>query len=110
MEVIRLGHAHTCGDETIQGLHLGILPGFFLRFAAIAGTFFHGSRATAVFYFAAFGVIHALAETALVGLFINLRAAYLFSAAHYIDRGFLTTHQLADNLIDKPILDQRFNS
>jgi len=81
------------------------LPGFFLRFASIAGTFLHGSCATAVFYFAAFSVIHTLAETALVGFFINLRAAYLFSAAHYIDRGFLATHQLTDNLIDKAILD-----
>src|SRR5688500_3396880 len=110
MEVVRPGHADTRRRQSVQGVYLGILPGLFLRFAPIACTLFHGTRATAVFYLTAFRVVHALAKTALMGFFVNFRATYLFSAAHHINRGFLATHQLTDDLINQAILNQRFNS
>src|SRR5687768_16275837 len=110
MEVVRPGYADTRSSQSVQGVYLGILPRLFLRFAPITSTLFHGTRTAAVFYLTAFGVVHALAKTALMGFLVNFRATYLFSAAHHIDRGFLATHQLTDDLIDQAILDQRFNS
>src|SRR5688500_6742662 len=110
MEIVRPGHADTGSSQTVQGVHLGILPSLFLGFAPIAGAFFHGARTTAVIFFTAFSIVHALAKTALMGFFVNFRATYFFYAAHHIDRGFLATHQLTDDLIDEAILNQRFNS
>jgi hypothetical protein len=49
-------------------------------------------------------------EAALLGLFVNLRATYLFATANHIDLGLLAAHELADDLVDEAILDQRFNS
>ena len=110
MEVVRLGNAHPRCRQTVQGIHFGILPGFFLSFAPVAGAFFHGTGTAAVFDFAAFGVIRALAEAAFAGFLVDLGTAYLVAATHHIDRGFLAAHQLADDLIHQAVFDERSDS
>jgi hypothetical protein len=66
--------------------------------------------ATAVFHLAPLGVIDILAKAALIGLFVNLGATDLVAATNHIDLGFLAAHQLTNDLVDKAVLDQRFNS
>src|SRR5882672_1373300 len=109
-EVVGLRHAHAGGGETDEGVHLGALPGFLLRLAAVAAALLHGTRAAAVLHPAAFGVVDALAEGALVGFLVDLRAAHLVAAADHVDHGFLAAHELAADRIDEAGLDERFDS
>ena len=110
MEIIRLGHTHSRRCETVQGFNFGALPGIFLRFAAVAAAFFHGASAPTVFDFAAFGVIRALAKTALIGFFVNFGTTHVIAAAHHEYHGFFAAHQLANDFIHQSVFDQRLNS
>ncbi|MCY1554427.1 hypothetical protein D9M68_909990 [compost metagenome] len=93
LEVVRLGHPHTGRGQAEQGRHFGVLPGIFGFFAAVLAALGHGPGVTAVAYLAALLVFGGLAETALVGFFIDLGAAYLAATAHHVHSGFLATHQ-----------------
>ena len=110
MEVVRLRHAHAGSGQPIQGVDFGVLPGFFLRFAAIARAFRHGARLAAVLHLAVFRVIDALAKAALVGFLVNLGAAHLVAAANDEDHRLLAAHELADHVIDQAVFEQRFES
>ena len=110
MEMIRLGHAHTSRCEPEQSIDLSVLPSFFLCFASISSTFFHGSGTTAIFYLATFSVIGALAKTALVGFFVYLGATDFCAAANHISRCFFATLLGSSDFIDEAFLDQWFHS
>ncbi len=87
-----------------------MLPGGFLFLAAIARTFFHRARLTAVFYFAAFGVMDGLMEAALVGFFVNLGATDFVAALHDIDGGFFAALELAQHIVNESVFDEGGNS
>src|SRR5690349_10426570 len=67
VEVIRLGNPHTGSCEPVQSIDFSTLPGFLLRLTPILRALFHGAGTATTLYFAPFGVINALAKTALVG-------------------------------------------
>ena len=79
----------------------------FLHLAAIARAFFHRTRLPRVLDLAAFEIGRRLAETALLRVLVDLRATRRIAAAHDIDRRLLAAHQLADDLVDQPFLEQR---
>ena len=110
MADVGLRHAHAGGGQAIQGVDFGALPGFFLHLAPVARAFFHGARLPAVLGLAAFLIGRALAETALLGVLVDLGAADLVAAADDIDGRFLAAHQLAQHLVDQAFDHQRLES
>jgi hypothetical protein len=70
-----------------------------LRLATKFRALGHGTTLPAIFNSAAFGVIDALPEAALIGFFVDFGAAHLLATTHHVNGGFLTTHQLAHDLI-----------
>ncbi len=109
-EVVGRGHAHPCRGKPAQRVDLGMLPGLLLLLAPVTRALLHGAGAAAVLYPAAFGVLHCLAEAALVRLFVHFRAAHLAAAAHDVDHRFLAAHELAHDFVDEAFLDQRQQS
>jgi hypothetical protein len=51
-----------------------------------------------------------MAEAALVGFLVNLRATDLVATTHDVDDGFLAAHELADDFVDEAFLDERLDS
>ena len=109
-EVVGLGHAHTSVGQAVQRIHLGALPGGFLRLAAKLGALGHGARLAAVFDLAVLGVVHRLAKTAVGGFFVDLGATGVVPTAHYEHHGFLATHELAHHAVDQAFFNQCLQS
>lgn len=85
---------------------LGALPCGFLLFSAERGAFGHGTRLPADADLTVLGVVHRLAEAALVGFLVDLGRARLAATAHDVDIGFLAALELARNAIDQTFVDQ----
>src|SRR5690606_5273007 len=100
---IRQRYAHIGIGEPEQGIHLGVLPEFFLHLATVARAFFHGPRLSAVLHFAAVAIRGRLAKTALLGIFVDFGAADGVATAHDVYRRFLAAHQLTDHFIDEAL-------
>ena len=109
-EIVRLRHAHACGGQSLQGAHLGVLPGLFEFLAAEFRAFLHGPRAAAVLDVAALRVLDRVPEGALFGFLVDLGAADFLAAAHDEDDRFLAAHELAEDFVDEAFLDQRKQS
>ena len=106
-EVVGLGYPHPGIGQAEQRRHLGVLPGLLLLAPAIARALGHGPGLAAVAHLAALLVFRGLAETAFVGLLVDLGAAQLLATAHHVDRRFLAAHQRAQHFVDQAVLDQR---
>ncbi len=102
-----LRHAHAGVGELEQRIDFRVLPRLFLHFAAIAAAFFHRALLAAVLDLATLLIGRGLAETALFGVFIDLRAARGLAAADHVDGGFLAAHQLRDDFVDQALFDER---
>ncbi len=59
-----------------------------------------------VAHLAALGILRRFFEAAFEGVLIDLGAADLGAAAHYIDVGFFAAHQRANDFIDYAVIDQ----
>ena len=70
----------------------------------------HRARLAGVFGLAVLGVIHRLPEAALRGFFVDLGATDVVAATHYINGGFLATHQLAHDFVDQAFFNQGLDS
>ena len=101
------GHSHPRPRHPVQGIHLGVLPGFLHLLAAVAGALLHGPGAAAVLVLAALLVGHGLLEAALGRLLVHLGTARFIAAAHHVHGGFLAAHQLVQHLVDETVFVQR---
>ena len=102
-----LRYAHARVGELEQRVDFGVLPCLFLHFAAVAAAFFHRALLAAVLDLAAFAIGRSLAEAALLGVLVDLRATDRVAAAHHVHGGFLTAHQLGNDFVDQTFFDQR---
>ena len=110
LKIVGPGNPHASAGQAEQRRHFGVLPGVFGFLAAVLAALGHGPGLTAVANLAALLVLGSLAETALVGFFINLGAAHLAATAHHIHGGFLATHQRPQYFVDQAVFDQGFDS
>src|ERR1700722_4375976 len=88
---VGLRYAHARGDEPIQRVDLGVLPGSLLFPATKARALVHRPCLTTAAYLAALLVDRALLEAALAHVTIELGAAQLRPRTDDIDGGFLAT-------------------
>ena len=105
-KIVWMRHAHADFRQSAQRGCLGVLPQTFLLFAAVARAFFHRAGTTAIFDFAAFGVLRRLTETAFGCEFVDFRAANFFATADQINRCFFAALELADDFVDETFFDE----
>ena len=109
-EAMRPRHAYPRRVQPVQGIHLGAEPGRFLLLLTVAGLLGHRPGTPAVTLLATLLILNGLLEAALTGFLEHLGATPLCATAHHIDLGFLAAHQLADDLVDQSIFEQRLES
>ena len=63
---VGLRHTHTCADEPVERLDLGVLPLRFLHAATVPTALTHGAGIAAAAHLAAFLVVRKLVEAALL--------------------------------------------
>lgn len=91
-------------------VHLGALPLGFLLLAAVARGLADRARLAAAAHLAPFLVLHALLETALRHVLVDLRAAHLVARAHRVHGRFLAALERAHHRVDHAVVDQRLQA
>jgi hypothetical protein len=107
VEIVGAGHPHSGGGETKERAHFRALPRLLLRLAPEARALRDGARLAAVLGLAVLGVVDGLAETALVGFFVDLGTSRLRAAAHHKDHRLLAAHELTHDRVDHTVVDKR---
>ncbi len=111
MEVaIRLRHTHASGTQLVEGINLGVLPGYFLLLAPILASLADRTRLATTAYLATFLILHTLLEAALCHVLVNLRAPYFVTAADNVNGCFLAALQRSQHFIDDAVIDQRLQA
>ena len=105
-EAERLRHAYTGGNELIERVYLGVLPGGFLFLAAVAGALGHGAGLTAAAHFATFLVLRACLKATRAHVLVDLGAAHFLAAADHVNGSFLAAFQLATHLVDDAVIEE----
>src|SRR5437879_3037067 len=102
---VRLRHAHAGGDELVQCIDFGVLPGSFLLLAPETRSLAHGARLAAAVHLAAFLVPGTLLEASLRHVAVDLRAPHVRPRAHEINRRLLASLERADDFVAHAIVD-----
>ena len=104
------GNTHPCADQTVQGIHLGILPFRFLHPTAVAAALSHGTRVATVAGLTSLLVLGKLVKAPLLGFLVNLGAANLVASGDDVHRRFLAALELANDGVNHAVFDQRLQA
>ena len=105
-EVVGRGHAHAGGAQPVDHVDLGRAPGGFVLLAAVARALLHRALVATVAHVAAFGVLGALLEAAMLRVLVDLGDAQLRPRTHEIDLCFFAAHQRPHDLVHDAFIDE----
>ena len=105
-EVVGDGDADAGGLQAVDRVDLGGAPGGLVLGLAVARVLAHRPLVAAVTGLAAFGVLGAVLEVALLGLLVDLGDALLAAGDHEVDLGLLAAHQRTQHLLDDAVVHE----